>query len=98
MIQQMFRVGCPCGRWLLDLAVPGMYSHAAYPDNATAFPSLGAAQRAITEAGWSGTRCACGGVSDGPQTVMAGTGTHDDNCSGQPVPVCPPCQRKGSAA
>jgi hypothetical protein len=57
MIQGFCRVGCqPCGRWLLIME-GGMDTTAAYPDLATAFPSIPAAEKAIANAGWLNQVC-----------------------------------------
>lgn len=58
MIQGFFRVGCDggCGRWLL-LMESRLVTTVAYPDLATAFPSVPAAAKAIADAGWLGQIC-----------------------------------------
>jgi hypothetical protein len=57
MIQGFCRVVCPpCGRWLLIME-GGMDTTAAYPDLATAFPSVPAAEKALANAGWLDHTC-----------------------------------------
>lgn len=61
MIQQFFRAVCagPCGRWLLVIESGAVYDDAryttvAYPDTASAFPSLVTARKSVAAAGWRG--------------------------------------------
>lgn len=58
MIQGFCRVGCSgdCGRWLL-LMESRLVTTVAYPDLATAFPSVPTAEKAVADAGWIGQVC-----------------------------------------
>lgn len=57
MIHGFCRAGCEgCGRWLLIME-SGLSTTVAYPDLSTDFPSIPAAENAITQSGWTKHTC-----------------------------------------